>query len=110
MGGGLFLRPHDGTIAVYDEDGWVGIAGGLIVDPVGSCYVRIYVVQNGERVSLRPCRQVCTREIVNADGKYLCVQIDDLVVFPSQLPELLNTIGSPESPVKHQYNVPLTAE
>ena len=103
------VLPDNGTVHVHDEHVWVGIPGRLVVSPVSPGHIPLFVVQDGEWISLCPGRQGWAGEVVNGDGEHLRVQTGEFFVFPSQLPELLNTVGSPESPVEHQHDVPVPA-
>ena len=106
---GSSVLPDNGAVHVHNEHVWVSIPGRLVVSPVSPGHIPLFVVQDGEWISLCPGRQGWAGEVVNGDCEYLCVQFSELVVFPSQLPELLNTVGSPESPVEHQHDVSVPA-
>ena len=58
---------------------------------------------------MSPCCQIRPGKVLDTDGQNLSVQIGEFAVIPLQLPELLNAVGSPESPVEDQYHVLLAA-
>ena len=58
---------------------------------------------------MSPCGQVWSGKVFDADGQYLGVKASEFAVIALQLPELLEAIASPESPVEHQHDILVSA-